>query len=42
MAELDDAEKNAVSHRGKAFGALRLALEKALIVRDEAARTIAG
>jgi len=42
MAELDDAEKNAVSHRGKAFGALRLALEKALIARDEAAHTIAG
>ncbi len=42
MAELDDAAKNAVSHRGRAFQALRLVLEKALIGRDTVAAQIAG
>jgi len=42
MAELDDAAKNEVSHRGRAFQALRLVLEKALLARDHAAARIAG
>lgn len=42
MAELDDASKNQVSHRGRAFQALRLVLEKALIARDVVASQIAG
>jgi len=40
MAELDDTEKNAISHRGRAFQTLRLVLEKALLARDTVARTI--
>lgn len=40
MAELDDSEKNAISHRGRAFQTLRLVLEKALLARDTVARTI--
>lgn len=40
MAELGDEEKNEVSHRGRAFQALRLVLEKALVARDAAARAI--
>lgn len=40
MAELGDEQKNQVSHRGRAFQALRLVLEKALVARDAAARTI--
>ncbi len=40
MAELGDEQKNQVSHRGRAFQALRLVLEKALVARDAAARAI--
>ena len=40
MAELDDGEKNAISHRGRAFQTLRLVLEKTLLARDTVARTI--
>ncbi len=40
MAELDDTEKNAISHRGRAFQTLRLVLERALLARDTVARTI--
>jgi len=35
MAELDEAEKNRVSHRGRAFAALRPMLERVLAERDE-------
>lgn len=40
MAELSDVEKNNVSHRGRAFQALRLVLEKTLLARDTAATAI--
>jgi XTP/dITP diphosphohydrolase len=40
MAELGDSEKNAISHRGRAFQTLRLVLEKALVARDAVARAI--
>ncbi len=40
MAELDDTEKNEVSHRGRAFQTLRLVLERILAARDLAARAI--
>ena len=42
MAELDEATKSAISHRGRAFQALRLVLEKILLARDESARRISG
>jgi XTP/dITP diphosphohydrolase len=35
MAELDDAEKNRVSHRGRAFAALRPLIERVLAERAE-------
>ncbi len=35
MAELTEAEKNTLSHRGRAFAALRPALEKILAQREE-------
>ena len=38
LAEMTDAEKNAVSHRAKAVHALRLPLEKGLFARSERAR----
>ena len=36
MAELSEAEKNALSHRARAFAALRPLLERVLAQRDEA------
>ncbi len=40
MAELSDAEKNLVSHRGRAFNTLRLVLERTLAAREAAARAV--
>lgn len=40
MAELTEAEKNRVSHRGRAFEKMRLVLEKVLAERDEATRRV--
>jgi XTP/dITP diphosphohydrolase len=42
MAELDEAEKNLISHRGKAARAMRAALEALLAKRLESARRIMG
>ena len=42
MAELTEAEKNEVSHRGKAMKILRLTLEKTLAAREAFVRTVAG
>ncbi len=42
MAELDEAEKNRISHRGRAFEKLRLVLEKVLAERDEITRKVCG
>jgi XTP/dITP diphosphohydrolase len=43
MAELDEAEKNRLSHRGRAFAALRPVLERVLTERaEQAARIEAG
>ncbi len=42
MAELDEAEKNRVSHRGRAFDKLRLVLEKLLAERDAMTRRVCG
>lgn len=42
MAELDDDEKNRVSHRGKAVQALRATLEALIAKRLESARHITG
>ncbi len=41
MAELTEAEKNVLSHRGRAFAALRPALEKILAQRDEVIARVA-
>lgn len=40
MAELDDAEKNRISHRAQAFGKLKLVLEKVLAERDALTRSV--
>ncbi len=40
MAELPAAQKNALSHRGRAFSTLLPVLERVLFARDEAARKI--
>jgi XTP/dITP diphosphohydrolase len=42
MAELGEEEKNRVSHRGRAFGKLRLVLEKVLAERDAITRRVCG
>jgi XTP/dITP diphosphohydrolase len=43
MAELDEAEKNALSHRGQAFRALLPVLERVLAAREETiARVLRG
>lgn len=42
MAELDEAEKNRISHRGRAFAKLRLVLEKFLAERDVVTRAVTG
>ena len=42
MAELGDEEKNAISHRGRAFDKLRLVLEKVLAERDAITRKVCG
>lgn len=42
MAELDEDEKNRVSHRGRAFDKLRLVLEKVLAERDAITRKVCG
>jgi XTP/dITP diphosphohydrolase len=42
MAELDEAEKNRISHRGRAFDKLRLVLEKLLAERDAMTRRVCG
>jgi len=42
MAELDEAEKNRISHRGRAFDKLRLVLEKVLAERDAITRKVCG
>ena len=42
MAELDEAEKNRISHRGRAFDKLRLVLEKVLAERDAITREVAA
>jgi XTP/dITP diphosphohydrolase len=42
MAELDEDQKNRISHRGRAFERLRLVLEKVLAERDETTRKICG
>src|SRR4030095_16966243 len=40
MAELEEAEKNRVSHRARAAEKLRLALEKNLVERDTFTRRV--
>jgi XTP/dITP diphosphohydrolase len=40
MAELDEGEKNRISHRGRAFDKLRLVLEKVLAERDAITRKV--
>jgi len=42
MAELDEHEKNRISHRGRAFDKLRLVLEKLLAERDAMTRKVCG
>ena len=42
MAELSEAEKNRVSHRGRAFEKLKLVLEKVLAERDAITRKVTG
>lgn len=42
MAELSEDEKNRISHRGRAFEKLRLALEKVLAERDAITRKVCG
>ena len=42
MAELDEDEKNRISHRGRAFQKLRLVLEKMLAERDAITRKVCG
>lgn len=42
MAELDEDEKNRISHRGRAFEKLRLLLEKVLAERDAITRKVSG
>ena len=42
MAELDDAEKNRISHRGRAWQELRLVLSKVIAARDERILRILG
>ena len=40
FAELNDAEKHAISHRGKAMAKARLVLEKLLLAREERLRKL--
>lgn len=40
MAELSNADKNAVSHRGRAFAKVKALIEKRIHVRDEVIRRI--
>ena len=42
MAELDEGEKNRISHRGRAFDKLRLVLEKRLAERDAITQKVCG
>ena len=42
MAELDEGEKNRISHRGRAFDKLRLVLEKVLAERDAITQKVCG
>jgi XTP/dITP diphosphohydrolase len=42
MAELDEDEKNRISHRGRAFEKLRVLLEKVLAERDAITRKVCG
>jgi XTP/dITP diphosphohydrolase len=42
MAELDEAEKNRLSHRARAMEKLRLVLERTIAARDALTRTILG
>jgi XTP/dITP diphosphohydrolase len=42
MAELDEGEKNRISHRARAFEKLRLALEKTIAERDALTRKVCG
>jgi XTP/dITP diphosphohydrolase len=42
MAELTEAEKNSISHRGRAFAKLRHVLEKLLAERDALTRKVCG
>ncbi|HVM68320.1 MAG TPA: non-canonical purine NTP pyrophosphatase, partial [Gaiellaceae bacterium] len=42
MAELDEAEKNRISHRARAAHNLRLTLEKTLAARDAITHVIVG
>jgi XTP/dITP diphosphohydrolase len=42
MAELDEAEKNRLSHRARAMEKLRLVLERTIAARDELTRSIVG
>ena len=42
MAELEEDEKNRISHRARAAQHLRLVLEKTLAARDELTRTVVG
>lgn len=42
MAELDESEKNRISHRARAFEKLRLVLEKVLAERDAVTRAVCG
>lgn len=42
MAELGEEEKNRISHRARAFGKLKLVLEKTLAERDAITRKVCG
>jgi XTP/dITP diphosphohydrolase len=42
MAELDEADKNRLSHRARAMEKLRLVLERTIAARDAMTRTIVG
>ena len=42
MAELPEAEKNRISHRGRAVAKLRLVLEKIVAEREVVVRRVSG
>jgi XTP/dITP diphosphohydrolase len=42
LAELDEAEKNRISHRARAFAKLRLVIEKVIAERDAITRKVCG